>query len=83
MWHTKNYLSYFKSTLIGRKSTVIRSLDAFYAMNYVFHANQHGTIDRKKIKKASTLLIKHGFIKEPIFSWDELRIITANARNNI
>ena len=83
LWHTKNYLRCLKSLLKGRKSNVIRSLDTFYAMNFVFHSNHHGRIDKKMLKQASNLLIKHNFIKETNSSWDELRLLTANARNNI
>lgn len=83
LWHTKYYLSHLKSLLKGRKSKVVRGLDIFYAMNYVFHANQNGCIDKKMLKRASNLLIKHGFVNQSTLSWDELRILTANARNNI
>lgn len=81
--HTKYYLSHLKSLLKGRKSKVVRRLDIYYAMNYVFHANQNGCINKKMLKRASNLLVKHGFVKQSNLSWDELRILSANARNNI
>lgn len=81
--HTKTYLSHIYSLIRNHRSKVTRVVDVFYAMNYVLHSNNHGTIDCVMLKEASKLLIKHGFIKQPNSSWDELRILTANARNNI
>lgn len=83
LFHTRIYLSHFYQLLKHRRSVVKRSMDIFYAMNYVFHANQYGKINEGMIKKASNLLMKHGYIHQPDYNWDELRLLTANARNNI
>ena len=81
--HTKTYMSHLYSMLKNHRSKVTRGVDVFYAMNYVLYANNRGTINQDMLNKASSLLIKHGFINQPNTSWDELRLFTANARNNI
>lgn len=81
--HTKLYLRHIYYLIRYRKSKVTRGQDVFYAMNYVFHANVRGAINTSYIKKASDLLMKHRFINTPVNSWDELRLLTANARNNV
>lgn len=81
--HTRSYLIHLYAILRYHNSNVVRRLDVFYAMNYVFHANKDDVIDSHMLKKASRLLMKHGFIKEPNSSWDEMRMLVANARNNI
>lgn len=83
MFHTKTYLSHIYSLIKNHTSKVTRVVDVFYAMNYVLHANKKGTMDKGMLKKASDLLIKHQFISDPRSSWDELRLLAANARNNI
>lgn len=80
---TKVYFRHIYYLIRYHKSKVSRGQDVFYAMNYVFHANERGSINAFYIKKASDLLMKHKFINNPNNSWDELRILTANARNNV
>jgi len=82
MFHTKTYLYHIYSLIRHGRSTVARSMDVFYAMNYVLHANCKGSLDKKKLNKASKLLLKNGYIQAPSESWDELRLLTAKARNN-
>lgn len=81
--HPKVYLLHIYSLLRYHKSSVLRCQDVFYAMNYVFHANNQGNINTNYLKMASNLLAKHGYINHPNDSWDELRLLTANARNNV
>ena len=81
--HTKLYLRHVYNILRYHKSKITRGQDVFYAMNYVFHANARGSINTNYIIKASDLLLKHKFINVPNNSWDELRQLTANARNNV
>ena len=83
VFHTKTYLSHYYQLLKHRTSSVIRNVDVFFAMNFVLHANNNGVVDCRKLTKASDLLLKHGYINKANSSWDELRILTANARNNI
>lgn len=81
--HTKLYLRHIYYLIRYRKSKVTRGQDVFYAMNYVFHAKERGSVNTSYINKASELLLKHKFISSPNNSWDELRLLTANARNNV
>ena len=83
LFQTRSYLFHLYSLLRYHKSAIVRGLDVFYAMNYVFHANHLGMIDSTMLNKASKLLMKHGYIHETKSGWDELRLLTANARNNI
>lgn len=83
LWHTKIYLSFIKSVLTAKKTKVLRNLDVLYAMNYVFHANHKGNINEEMLKKASAILIRQGFINQTTSSWDKLRMLVADARNNI
>lgn len=83
LFHTQLYLRYIYTILRYHKSRTLRGQAVFYAMNYVFHANKQGEINRNYLKKASNLLIKQGYIKQPNNSWDELRLLVANARNNV
>ena len=81
-YHTKVYLFHIYSLLRYHKSTIKRAQDVFYAMNYVFHANNFGRINPIYLKKTSSFLMKHKYINQPNNSWDELRLLTASARND-
>lgn len=81
--HTKLYLKHVYYLIRYHKSNIIRGQDVFYAMNFVFHGNARGCLNPYYIKKASDLLLKHRFINGSCNSWDELRLLTATARNNI
>lgn len=83
VWHTKNYLYHIYSLIRNHSSRIARRLDVYYAMNYVFHANNDGIVDEKMIDEASRLLRKRGFIKNKSYTWDSLRPIAAEARNNV
>lgn len=83
LWHSKLYLFHFFSLIRYHKSKVLKRLEIFYAMNYIFHANNYGQIDIIMLEEASKLLMKHGYIDYHNRSWDELRQLVANARNNI
>ena len=83
LFHTKIYLMHIYGLLRYHHSCVTRQYDVFYAMNYVLHANDRGNINKTFLTKASTLLQKHRYLKQPSYSWNDLRLLTANARNNI
>lgn len=80
---TKEYLYHIYSLLRSGKSRIARKLDVYYSMNYVFYANNCGQINKDLLHKASSILYKQGYVNKIDNSWDELRILTANARNNI
>lgn len=83
MLHRKVLLLHIYSLLRYHESREIRRLDVSCAMNYVFLAKEKKRVDENMLRKASTILLKQGFIKEPINDWDDLRAEVAKARNNI
>lgn len=81
--HRKVLLMHIYSLLRYHESREIRRLDVSCAMNYVFQAKERDRVDENMLRKASRILLKRGFIKEPINNWDYLRVEVAKARNNI
>lgn len=81
--HTKRYIYHVYSLLRYHNSRIARQLDVFYSMNYIFHANNKGDIDKTKLRKAAKLLKKQRFINHLVCNWDVLRRESAAARNNV
>lgn len=83
LYRRKILLLHVYSWLRYHESRELRRLDVSCAMNYVFHAKSQDKVDEKMLSKASSILIRHGFIETTIPSWDDMRMEVAKARNNI
>lgn len=58
-------------------------IEIFAAQNYALLAEKEDAINNLYVSKASEILLKWGYIKQPVTNWFELHNIVADARNNI
>ena len=82
-YNIKHILLVSKMIFRGLYSNFKRKEDVFYAQNYILLAYSRNEIKDDYLTKASRLLQKWGYINETVLDWNKLRIIAANARNDI
>lgn len=80
--HTTYLLHDMFNKIIRKSKQVEKSLDLFLIQNYVFRANQEGTVNSEYVKEAVRLLKKWNYAVNAEYSWDEIHLIVADARNN-
>lgn len=82
-FNIKHILLSFKMRIRGINNQLKKQDDVFYAQNYILLAYNGNNINRDYLIKASKLLKKWGYINDTVVDWNALRVIAANARNNI
>lgn len=58
-------------------------VEVFAAQNYALLAEKEGVINQAYVKEASDILMKWGYINQPVTDWYVLHNLVADARNNI
>ena len=82
--HTLNVIMTIYGLLRGHKWYFAKRDDIFCAQNYVLLSySSTGIYNSTYLKKASDILQKWNYIKEPLNSWPDLRTAVADARNRI
>lgn len=88
---TKFYFYFFSSFIIHdvynrvlkNNDVVTKTKDIFIAQNFVFLANNDGKINEKYLQRANEILKKWGYPYLQDIDWNKMRIVVADARNNI
>lgn len=83
-YHTLHLAYCVYGRLRGMGNLVTKSHDLFIAQNYVLNAfRADGSHNKQYINVASGILQKWDYLNRQESDWDKIRIIVANARNNI
>lgn len=85
LWfHTLFVYHVIKGIIKGEKLRFVKKCDIMRAQNYVLRAySDKDLFNETYINKASDILIRYGYITQPVMNWHKIRESVAFARNNI